>query len=252
MHLARCPECELTHGRMLQGKTKSQGTEAAAEAPATTSAPAAGTATGAGKLDDILAAAQKRDFSDKSVTPYSLSLSDSLTLCLCLCTRCGRLAQGQLAVKRCITHIKRLLVYRQNEVFYKAPGSVEGNDMWISDLTGCTVSVCDRSNGARIDNVRDCTIMFGQWSSEQEKHSCSSHSDLITFNVHNLSLMPFWDAGPISGSVHIEKAHNCTFVVASRQIRIHEATDCRFFLNVRSGPIIEHSTTCHFGPYSLQ
>jgi hypothetical protein len=58
--------------------------------------------------------------------------------------------------------------------------------------------------------------------------------------------------GPVSGSVHIEHATDCVFVLASRQLRIHTTVRSDFYVHTRSGPIIEHCSQLRFAPYNLQ
>ncbi|KAF3948797.1 hypothetical protein CMV_025249 [Castanea mollissima] len=58
-------------------------------------------------------------------------------------------------------------------------------------------------------------------------------------------------AGPVTGSILIEGAEDCVFVMASHQIRIHNAKGTDFYLRVRSRPIIEDSTGVRFAPYCL-
>ncbi|CAI0441649.1 unnamed protein product [Linum tenue] len=57
--------------------------------------------------------------------------------------------------------------------------------------------------------------------------------------------------GPVIGSVLIEQVENCVFVLASHQIRIHDASGCDFYLRVRSRPIIEDCSRVRFAPYCL-
>lgn len=57
--------------------------------------------------------------------------------------------------------------------------------------------------------------------------------------------------GPVTGSVLIEEAEGCVFVMASHQIRIHSARKSDFYLRVRSKPIIEDSNGVRFAPYCL-
>ncbi|XP_047307944.1 tubulin-folding cofactor C [Impatiens glandulifera] len=57
--------------------------------------------------------------------------------------------------------------------------------------------------------------------------------------------------GPVSGSILIDEAEDCVFVLASHQIRIHHTKKSDFFLRVRSRPIIEDSTGLRFAPYCL-
>lgn len=57
--------------------------------------------------------------------------------------------------------------------------------------------------------------------------------------------------GAVMGSVLIEGAEGCVFVLAAHQIRIHNAKDCDFYLRVRSRPIIEDSSGVRFAPFCL-
>lgn len=57
--------------------------------------------------------------------------------------------------------------------------------------------------------------------------------------------------GAVMGSVLIEGAEGCVFVLAAHQIRIHNAKNCDFYLRVRSRPIIEDSNGVRFAPYRL-
>ncbi|KAL0911969.1 hypothetical protein M5K25_017909 [Dendrobium thyrsiflorum] len=57
--------------------------------------------------------------------------------------------------------------------------------------------------------------------------------------------------GPVLGSILIEDVNNCLFMLASHQIRIHQAKECDFYLRVRSRPIIEDCSGLRFAPYRL-
>ncbi|CAA7401676.1 unnamed protein product [Spirodela intermedia] len=57
--------------------------------------------------------------------------------------------------------------------------------------------------------------------------------------------------GPVLGSVLIEEVEGCVFMLASHQIRIHQARATDFYLRVRSRPIIEDSSSVRFAPYML-
>ena len=58
--------------------------------------------------------------------------------------------------------------------------------------------------------------------------------------------------GPVSGSCLLEKLTNCQVILAVRQLRIHHADACDFFIHTSSRPIIEYCTGLRFGPYMLQ
>lgn len=58
--------------------------------------------------------------------------------------------------------------------------------------------------------------------------------------------------GPVFGSVLIEDVVGCVFMLASHQIRIHNAKECDFYLRARSRPIIEYCCGVKFAPYCLR
>lgn len=55
---------------------------------------------------------------------------------------------------------------------------------------------------------------------------------------------------PVSASSFISHAKNCNFLIASKQLRIHDCENCKFFVFSRSSPIIEHSDVLEFGSFS--
>ncbi|TQD79522.1 hypothetical protein C1H46_034941 [Malus baccata] len=57
--------------------------------------------------------------------------------------------------------------------------------------------------------------------------------------------------GPVTGSILVDSVEGCVFVMASHQIRIHNAKTSDFYLRVRSRPIIEDSCGVRFAPYYL-
>ncbi|CAL9191625.1 unnamed protein product [Musa hybrid cultivar] len=58
-------------------------------------------------------------------------------------------------------------------------------------------------------------------------------------------------AGAVLGSILIEEVNDCLLMLASHQIRIHNARATDFYLRVRSRPIIEDSSGVRFAPYRL-
>ncbi|XP_018847038.1 tubulin-folding cofactor C [Juglans regia] len=68
--------------------------------------------------------------------------------------------------------------------------------------------------------------------------------------IHRLSNCRVY-VGPVTGSILIDEADGCVFVMASHQIRIHNAKGCDFYLRVRSRPIIEDTSGVRFAPYCL-
>ncbi|PKA53263.1 Tubulin-folding cofactor C [Apostasia shenzhenica] len=105
----------------------------------------------------------------------------------------------------------------QNAVLVKHfSGEVEG-DFTLADLHSCEVYLKGRFGALFIHRLRNCRIF----------------------------------AGPVIGSVLIEEVNDCLFMLASHQIRIHQAKDSDFYLRVRTRPIIEDCSRVRFGPYRL-
>lgn len=107
---------------------------------------------------------------------------------------------------------------RKGEVLVE---NLKGKDMgefMLSDLVSCDVRLMGRSRAIFIHRLRNCKVY----------------------------------AGPALGSVLIDDVEDCDFVLASHQIRIHNAKRCDFYLRVRSRPIIEDSNCVRFAPYCLQ
>ena len=107
---------------------------------------------------------------------------------------------------------------REGEVLVE---NLKGKDMGeftLSDLGSCEVRLIGRSRALFIHKLRNCKVY----------------------------------AGPALGSVLIDDVEGCVFVLASHQIRIHNARRCDFYLRVRSHPIIEDSSEMRFAPYCFQ
>lgn len=87
----------------------------------------------------------------------------------------------------------------------------------MTNLADCRVEICDRMGAVRINKIKGCQLYLG----------------------------------PVQGSLLIEDCVDCVIHIASRQIRIHDAHECQFFLHVISNPIIEHSSGVGFAPYGI-
>eukprot|EP01133_Synstelium_polycarpum_P000456 gene456-546_t len=53
----------------------------------------------------------------------------------------------------------------------------------------------------------------------------------------------------IDGSVFVDSCRDATFVVSSRQIRIHDCYNCQFYVYTKSHPIVEGCSGIGFAPY---
>ncbi|XP_009593306.1 tubulin-folding cofactor C [Nicotiana tomentosiformis] len=110
----------------------------------------------------------------------------------------------------------------ENEVLVKEfnnRGSDEEiREFVLSDLRGCEVRLMGNIRALFVNKLIDCKVYVG----------------------------------PVFGSVLIEEAKDCVFMMASHQIRIHQAKRCDFYLRVRSRPIVEDSNGVRFAPYCLK
>jgi hypothetical protein len=113
------------------------------------------------------------------------------------------------------------------------------SDRVISGLRGqvikLTSSDFQESEDVTLTDLQDCTV-----------HLQSVHP-LGALFVHNLTRCTLV-GGPVAGALHVENLMDCKIYAVSRQVRIHSAENCDFYLKVRSGPIIEFSTGLRFAP----
>ena len=103
---------------------------------------------------------------------------------------------------------------REAETLIKATGQVNGRDFVLSRLKNCTVFIADTCGAVRADRLENCKVYIGP-----------------------------------TRSLLVEKLEDTTLAVAAQQLRIHSATRCDFFVRMRSGPIVEHSSSARFAPY---
>ena len=111
------------------------------------------------------------------------------------------------------------------------------NDAWEQkDLTNQVITVPTASSDVYLLNLSNCVITA--------THPLSA---LRTRNLTNCKII----LGPVVGSVHVEEAVDCVFLLASRQVRIHDTYRSEFSVCVRSGPIIEDCADLTFSRYRL-
>ncbi|KAF5747352.1 tubulin-folding cofactor C-like [Tripterygium wilfordii] len=107
---------------------------------------------------------------------------------------------------------------KENELLVKNFKGFEMGEFTLSDLDSCEVRLIGSARAIFAHRLRNCRVY----------------------------------AGPVTGSILIDNVEGCVFVLASHQIRIHEAKACDFYLRVRSRPIIEDSNGVRFAPYCLR
>ena len=94
---------------------------------------------------------------------------------------------------------------------------IANKEMTVSNLSKCRLVMLTHLPAVRLANLNGCEII----------------------------------CGPVSTSVFIENAKNCTFVMAAQQFRIHDADTCHFYIHVTSKAIIEACQNLKFAPYNL-
>ncbi|CAN0927239.1 Tubulin-folding cofactor C [Linum grandiflorum] len=107
---------------------------------------------------------------------------------------------------------------REKETLTKNFKGLEIGEFTVSELDSCEVRLTGCVNALFFNKLKNCKVY----------------------------------TGPVIGSVLIEEVEDCVFVLASHQIRIHNAKSCDFYLRVRSRPIIEDCSEVRFAPYCLR
>ena len=102
--------------------------------------------------------------------------------------------------------------------------------------TGLDSARSSKSRDVVLRNLEDCVVFLGD-----------TMSALRVTNVKRCHIY----GGPVAGSMLLEGCEDCTFWLASRQIRLHHAERCTFHLRVMSNPIIEDCKALTFAPYNI-
>ena len=107
--------------------------------------------------------------------------------------------------------------HRAHETIVSAPGSLQGADISIDDLTGCDVFIMDHTAAIYIDECTDCRIRIG----------------------------------PVAGFCFFRNCSNCIISVACQQFRAKECKEMTVFLYSASDPHIEMCKDVTIGPYNF-
>ncbi|GLJ45385.1 hypothetical protein SUGI_0955480 [Cryptomeria japonica] len=102
----------------------------------------------------------------------------------------------------------------------------------------------------RLDDANSKLLPKKKFSFRNKGSETGMEGGLRALFIHRLKGCQVF-AGPVMGSVLIEEAENCVFVLASHQIRIHQTVNTDFYLRVRSRPIVEYTSNVRFAPYAL-
>ena len=109
--------------------------------------------------------------------------------------------------------------------------AASGNDNIKVDIE---VDVADEKNQSRISGRTGETI------------SIKPSSSIFLSDLTDCKVL----IKPLDGSVFIKSCTSCTFVVAARQLRVHNTKLSSFYLHCSSEPIIEDCSEVSFAPYN--
>ncbi|GBG26860.1 Tubulin-specific chaperone C [Hondaea fermentalgiana] len=119
--------------------------------------------------------------------------------------------------------------------------SEESTELVVENKKGETINIAEihevsSDQDVRLRSLEDCTV-----------HLLKPTSAVRFLHLKRCRIF----VGPVAGSCFFEACEDCVFMIASRQIRIHDSTRCDFYLHVLSRPIIEHCNALRFAPYGL-
>ncbi|GAQ91600.1 Beta-tubulin folding cofactor C [Klebsormidium nitens] len=104
---------------------------------------------------------------------------------------------------------------QEKATLVKLPGSINGIDFILEDLTDCKVYLLDHSSQVQIDNCTRCEILIG----------------------------------PVDGPAFFRDCRDCKVAVACRQLRTRDCHNIDVSLHVATDPIIESSSGVRFCPW---
>ena len=127
---------------------------------------------------------------------------------------------------------------KKNETITVSPGDLDKwskEDKKDGDNDGANTNK-SKSRDVVLNNLENCVVFLGDTMSAL-RVTCLKNCQVY--------------GGPVAGSLLLEGCTDCTFWLASRQIRLHDAERCTFHLRVMSNPIIEDCTALTFSPYNV-
>ncbi|KAG8584309.1 hypothetical protein GDO81_008770 [Engystomops pustulosus] len=102
------------------------------------------------------------------------------------------------------------------QVLYMEPDEIRQNDVQLSQLRDCTVTLAGSPGTLHIRDLSGCKVL----------------------------------CGPVASSVFVDNCTDCLFTFPCQQLRTHSTHDCRFYLHVTSRAIIEDCSRLLFAPFT--
>jgi len=106
---------------------------------------------------------------------------------------------------------------KSSETAIREPGSINGEQFNIETCKDCDIFLLDYMDSSFVDDCEGCRIFIG----------------------------------PAVSSVFIRNCKSCSFVIACRQLRTRDCTDCRFALLCTTEPVIEKSVGMQFACFDF-
>mmetsp|Transcript_13588 Transcript_13588/g.25470 ORF Transcript_13588/g.25470 Transcript_13588/m.25470 type:complete len:351 (-) Transcript_13588:74-1126(-) len=106
---------------------------------------------------------------------------------------------------------------RSGETIVKREGSIDGEQFCIENCRDCDIFLFDHLDSSFVDECENCRIFVG----------------------------------PVRSSIFIRTCKGCSFVIACRQFRTRDCSDCRFALFCTTQPSIETSVRVQFACFDF-
>lgn len=102
---------------------------------------------------------------------------------------------------------------KTDETILRIHGEINGNQFCADRLTRCKVIVKDFVDSMTLDRCEDCEFLLSA----------------------------------VRGSIFARNCKNCKFAMVCGQFRCRDCVDCKFFMQVKTGPVIESSQNLSIG-----
>ena len=102
---------------------------------------------------------------------------------------------------------------KHDETIVRVPGQINGNQFAAMKLTNCKVIVRDLVDSMTLDQCTGCDFLL-----------CA-----------------------VRGSIFARNCEKCRFIMVCGQFRCRDCSDCDFFMQVKTGPVIESSHDLRIG-----
>lgn len=129
-----------------------------------------------------------------------------------------------------------------NTTRLQRPSFSSSNAVAINNYQGAHIvlptSASHATSSGTVSNLDRCVIDLSQPALDKP------FAQLILKNITSSLVV----CGHVSGAAHITNVKDSTILVASRQFRMHDSSNCEVYLSIPSRPIIENCSNIRFAP----